>query len=293
MNVRVKIVSVVLILFFSIGCNNKTENKRAEAEAIIKEWVGKTIVFPENIPYRYQRRDTVPDQTSAPYQILLYTDSTGCTSCRLGIDRWKELIEELEEEAPGQVRFLFYFQPKNEKELYFMLKRDRFEHPVYVDVTGELNRQNQLSKNEQYHCFLLDQDNKVLLIGNPTRNPAIKDLYKQVITGKQPEEKPRLTSVEVEQGHIRIPALKKGETTEVFFTMKNTGEHDLKIIAALSSCDCILPKPDFKPVPPGETTTISVKITPESAGQFEWDITVFCNIDGQETKLLIDGFVSE
>lgn len=288
-----KTIGVLLILMFSIGCNKK-DNKKAEAEAVIMEWMGKTIVFPEGIPCRYQGRDTVFAGTDAPCKVLVYIDSTGCTSCRLGIDRWKMWMAEYEQEVTEKVEFLFYFQPKSERELRILLKRDRFEHPVYIDVAGELNRINQFPKNEQYHCFLLDRDNRVLLVGNPTRNRAVGKLYKKVIDGDLQEDKRiQTTTIKVENDHLKLPSLKKGETTEVSFVIKNTGMYDLDIETVLSSCDCVSPEWELKPVPPGESATLIVKIKPESAGHFEWEVAVFCNIDGHETKLRIDGFVRE
>lgn len=74
MGVGVKIVGAVLILLFSIGYNNKTENKKAEAEAFIADLVGKMIVSLEDISYRYHGRDAIFADTNAPYEELVYTD---------------------------------------------------------------------------------------------------------------------------------------------------------------------------------------------------------------------------
>jgi len=131
------------------------------------------------------------------------------------------------------------------------------------------------------------------LIGNPTRNPNIKDLYKQVITGKEKEENLQPTSIEVEQERIQIPSLKIGETTEVSFIIKNTGQRDLHISDVMSSCDCALPSWKHQLTPPGESAEIKVRIKPDSAGDFEWEIEVFCNIDRSNIKFIIEGTVME
>mgnify|MGYP000925728807 FL=1 len=44
-----------------------------------------------------------------------------------------------------------------------------------------MNTLNKFPKNPQYQTFLLDKDNKILLIGSPIGNHHIWNLYKQII----------------------------------------------------------------------------------------------------------------
>ncbi len=50
--------------------------------------------------------------------------------------------------------------------------------------------------NSDYHTFLLDRDNRVVLVGSPVGNPKMWELYKSTIArlgegaGIMPEEKP-------------------------------------------------------------------------------------------------------
>ena len=117
----------------------------------------------------------------APYKMLVYTDSVGCTSCKLNLILWKYYKDELDSIAPKKVDFAFYFQPKNEKELAHLFRRDRFEQVVYIDSAGALKKMNGLEEEMAYQCFLLDKDNKVLAIGNPTVNPELWEVYKKMI----------------------------------------------------------------------------------------------------------------
>jgi len=77
-----------------------------------------------------------------------------------------------------------YFQPKNRKELGLLLRRERLEQVVFVDRDGSLAQTNRFPKDMAYQCFLLDGNNRVLAIGNPTLNPKLWDLYKAIITGE-------------------------------------------------------------------------------------------------------------
>lgn len=169
-----------ILLPFFLSCQ---ESKKTAVTRLVNKWTGKEIILPPISDCTAMGKATpCPDQFSAPYKVLLYTDSTGCTSCKLNLHVWKAYMEEAETLAPGQVDFLFYFQPKNLKELEYLLKRDRLDCPVFIDDKGELDRINQLPEQMEYQCFLLDRDNQVLAIGNPAQNPKMWEIYKQLFT---------------------------------------------------------------------------------------------------------------
>ncbi len=68
-----------------------------------------------------------------------------------------------------KVSFLFYLQPKQSgiRELGYLLRRDRINFPVCIDLNNEIDKINKFSKNPMFRCFLLNKDNKVITIGNP------------------------------------------------------------------------------------------------------------------------------
>jgi len=163
-----------------VGCQ---ESKRSAAEKIVKEWMGKEIIFPEEIDCWYMGRDTLcPTIRDVPYTLLVHTDSVGCTSCKLNLPLWKHYIQEIDSIAPGQVDFAFYFQPKSRKDLGHLLRRDRFEHVIFIDQADALKKSNRFPEEMEYQCFLLDRQNNVVTIGNPTLNPKLWDIYKTAIT---------------------------------------------------------------------------------------------------------------
>ncbi|EXY78088.1 hypothetical protein M084_4198 [Bacteroides fragilis str. 3988 T1] len=61
------------------------------------------------------------------------------------------------------------------------MKRDRFLLPIYIDEYNKIGIQNNFIKEFNYECFLLDQENKILLIGDPTQNMKLWNLYKETI----------------------------------------------------------------------------------------------------------------
>jgi hypothetical protein len=173
-------------------------------EQIVRKWTGKTVIFPDNVKSIYPvEMDTVEqaaiNNDAKKYKILVYTDSAGCTGCKLRLDIWKVYMNELY----SKVNFLFYFQTKSEKELMLFLENEQFRHPVYIDNKSDINRLNHFSDNPAFHCFLLDSDNKILAIGNPANNSNIWELYKKIINGEISDKLP-VTAVEFEQSEIEL-----------------------------------------------------------------------------------------
>jgi hypothetical protein len=174
-----------IFLFLALILYSCNENKlKKNAEKIVREWTGKEIRFPSGIDCFSITKDTsCVDLYSDNYKVLLFVDSLGCTSCRLKLTEWKRIMKEADSVFSKKTEFVFYFQPKNrgEKELKHILSNNGFHHPVFIDKENEIDKLNKFSAKTEYQCFLLDKENKVLMVGNPTLNPGIWVLYKKLI----------------------------------------------------------------------------------------------------------------
>ncbi|MDR3266230.1 MAG: hypothetical protein LBT24_01490, partial [Tannerella sp.] len=83
--------------------------------------------------------------------------------------------------------FIFVIQPKHggDKEIKQLLKQNGFIYPVFIDIDNKIFALNNFPKEQEYQCFLLDKDNKVVMVGNPVLNPAIWKLYKKIILNSE------------------------------------------------------------------------------------------------------------
>ena len=161
---------------------------------IVKEWTGKEVKFPAGLSCTSLGEDmTCLDLYSDSYKILLFVDSTGCTSCRLKLSEWKRIMLEADSAFTRSPEFIFIFQPKkqNEKEMEAILRNKGFRHLVFKDKENEIDKLNKFPSNPDYQCFLLDQDNKVVMVGNPSLNTGVRVLYKRIITESETAESTR------------------------------------------------------------------------------------------------------
>jgi len=77
------ICTLLMLMFATLYFAACQQNNRMETAAkIVAEWTGKEIRFPDGIPCQSSGRDTVciDPHRPAAYKIMLYVDSTGCTS---------------------------------------------------------------------------------------------------------------------------------------------------------------------------------------------------------------------
>lgn len=272
-----KYLYLILLITTFFSCRDK---KKDEISLLVSEWQGKEITFPKKMIFSSQNNSIdnyeIP---KTPYKVLIYIDSLGCTSCKLQLPRWKEMISYTDSITGNQLPYLFFFHPKDEKEVTFLLKRDGFNYPVCIDKGDTLNKLNGFPGDISFQTFLLDQNNNVVIIGNPIHNPAVKDLYIRQISGKTNARQQITTTAIADAAESNIGTIEVYSTKETKFGIKNTGQHPLVIVDVATTCGCAEPTFEKHPAKPGETVYVSVKMTPKDKGFFDETITVKCNAD--------------
>ncbi|MCL2737856.1 MAG: DUF1573 domain-containing protein [Bacteroidales bacterium] len=277
-------------------CSCEDNRKQNEIAKMVNEWTGKEILFIESIPCYVSGKEAplgfCNDFFNKEFKILMYVDSAGCSDCRLKLFEWKQLMEEADSLFRGKVGFLLFFQPKSVNEMVFLFARNQFDYPVFMDVNGTVNRLNHFPQAMQYQCFLLDRDNKVLMIGNPVLNRKIWDLYKSQIGG-QDIEQTILTTIEVDKSVHNYGTIQKDSSNPAVFTVTNTGSYPLIIFHVSTSCGCANVDWDRRPIEPGKTANVRIEMTPDETGYFSKTLEVYCNIQETSFKLTINGSVYE
>jgi hypothetical protein len=275
----------------------KKDKRTDDVQKIVSEWTGKQIKFPDDILCVAigVETDCIP-LSNLSYKMLMYVDSVGCISCKLRLPDWNVVLAEADSLFPGKVDFLFFFQPKDERELTYLFRRDNFRHSVFLDRENRLNKLNHFSSSMEYRCFLLDSNNKVLLVGNPALNPKVWELYKRQISGNaqlEPKATETGTAVQVETPRQNLGTMKTGETYACTFILTNTGDAPLVITNIKTTCGCTVPTWSRQPVAPGATAEIKVEVTPDTPGNFRKTVTVYGNVENVPLQLLVEGEVTD
>ncbi len=279
----------LLFALLLCGCQ---ETKKEKISRLVNEWENKEILFPKNLFFTIFAKDTIAFETvDCDYKIFTYIDSTGCTSCKLQLFKWKELIAKFDSLTHHNTAFLFYFHPKSKREIAYILMRDNLNYPVCIDDADSINKLNHFPDQMMFQTFLLDKENKVLAIGNPVHNPKVEELYLKLVVGEAYTDKPNFsqTKISVDKEVIDLGAFDWQKKQQVTFTIRNEGDQLLVINGVTTSCGCVSTEYNHEPVQGGKSVKIQVSYKADHAEHFDKTVTVYCNASFSPIKLRIKG----
>lgn len=167
------ILIVVLIL---LSCDD-TKNIAID----LSQLQSKPITLPETCEVIADGRDTsITNILISNLKLVVYVDSVGCSLCSISkMYLWEGFIE-YAKPFSNQLKYYFIYSPakKDINDIKMALRNNMFDYPVLIDEKGDFERLNpHLPKNKQLHTFLLDENNNVILVGNPLNNKEVEKLF--------------------------------------------------------------------------------------------------------------------
>ena len=255
--------SLLIITAFSLFISCSTG--RADYESALLEWTGKEIVIPDSLPLVgggwYVNEP-------ANFTIVAYYDSEGCTGCRMKLPFWKEFMDRVDSVSVSKrVRFMLIAATDDEKELEYLMKRDGFTRDVIVDSISSFSKANVLPDDPHLQAFLLDGENRVVLIGNPIDMRSIGKVYLNSVKGGDgsgQEEK----SEDIEEHSHSFGKVRKGETVAHTFYLTNQTADTLRVKDIVSSCDCTVGEISSRVIPPSMRYEMTVRFSDTIPGEF-------------------------
>ena len=152
---------------------------------------------------------------------------------------------------------------------------------------------NHFPTEPAYQTFLLDEDDKVLAIGNPINNPKVKELYLKIIQGEKVAQEKETevinTKVAIDKTSISLGRFDWQKEQKVTFTLKNTGNKPLVVQDINTSCGCTSVSYSKEPVQPGRELNLEVTYKAEHPEHFNKTLTVYCNTESSPLILKIMG----
>lgn len=257
---------------------------------MIKYWQHREVLIPQSSIFTLLGEDTVVMQMANSYKIVSYLDSIGCISCKARLAGWKDFIADLESE---NVPVFIFMNTSNLAEIQLILKRESFNYPICIDEKDSLNKLNHFPSDMRFQTFLLNKDNRVLAIGNPIHNPKVKDLYLNIIQGKEMQpniaNKTFLTSASVNKVYALLGYFDWQKEQKASFMIKNVGNKPLIIQDINTSCGCTTVSYSKEPVQPGKEMKLDVSYKADHPEHFSKTLTVYCNAESSPIRLIISG----
>jgi len=168
------IISIVL----AIACSCNTPKRE------IKRAFGTQVEMPFSLRYysgkylEYERSD------DALATMLIWYDSTQCSGCKLsainGLEDYVRFCKDTV--AVANVDIVFSPPAGIEESFDEAIINAKCKYPLFVDYEGVFAKYNRkLPKSSNLHTFLLDANGKIILVGDPTHNNKLWELYKKYI----------------------------------------------------------------------------------------------------------------
>lgn len=179
-----RIVGIIFILVLLDSCQyekNKQLDISKNETKINQKWKGKNVFFGESLK---SLSKNAPPNNKAKFTIVAYYDG-GCSVCYFQLKKWFEIMKSFE--VYKNVSFKFILSGYNRVYLENNLKVLKF--PIdYVqhDEKEEFVNEYKFLLDPYYEnsAMLLDKDNKVLFIGNPTISKNVKERYIEIMSAK-------------------------------------------------------------------------------------------------------------
>ena len=173
------LVLVGLGLLLYCACNG---NKHPQTGNPISQMMGREILFEELLLFNQQEGATLHSLSeNINYSIIVYVDSSTCEDCSITTAlniRGYQL--ELQQKQRDDIRFIYIFNTQDIGSLQERLRGFGFYHYYFVDFENTFLANNQIPSDKRFHTFLLHK-NRVQVIGNPSANPKIKNLYNKAL----------------------------------------------------------------------------------------------------------------
>lgn len=301
MNVKKCFITLFIVLLI-FSCQNK---KNKEIETILKGMQGKVISFPNPLKAIVMGKDTLcPQMFEKENKIVVYFDTTGCTECKMRLSEWTDLIK-FTRDSVTNLALIFIAAPKggDSKDIISALKKFSINYPFFIDSLNQFVELNEIPRDRRFHTFLINKQNKIVLVGSPIGNDKMWKLYKDYVRKKIKESDAtseveheyistqKETQIEILKDSVSMGRFSFQSIKHVSFHLKNKGKYPLIIQAVNTSCGCTVAKFNKKPIERDETTTITLEYKPNGLGYFTKTADVLCNIPQGFVKLKISGEV--
>lgn len=179
-----RIITIILLIFvFSFAsCNTEVENKRYFKKLVNKYRTKEFItIIPDSVLYKKESISFNQTNLSikANVKIITYIDGQ-CHECTNAFNQWKELIKIAQKNRKLNIFFYVKTNNINEFKKYYYPNK-LHNYPIIIVKNNDILKTNNLIKFDDPKTFLLDKDNKVILVGNPIHGSKLMKLYKQEI----------------------------------------------------------------------------------------------------------------
>lgn len=283
-------LGVILAITVAIVVHS-CQSSETNIEKSVLTLIGKEFKWDDSYKIEIQETPVTLDWDNTDFKIITIVDSSDCISCKMKLEAWDNLINELKCIKGIDIDFIMIIEHEKTKLLSATIHTRDFCLPVFFDETTSFRNTNEINISSTINTFLLDSDNRVIAIGNPILNPKVKRLYTNLISEDATTNSFYDNSVIEGEKSRNIGVIKPYSTNNEVFTLKNISDDTLTVESIIPSCDCVKGICSAPTIAPSKEFDIQVTIQPDSlSGFFTQSLNLFFNELNYATEITIHGY---
>lgn len=179
---RIFLLHLLVFLFVSCNVPKKDATWDKKVENTVSQWIHKKMYLPDSL-------EIVEDTTivgkfylkslKSHRRLVVYIDA-GCGVCLLHFEFWQKFINEAMKKKVNCDYLLYVKIDDLDTDL---VRKMKFTYPFLIDNESLFVDKNELW-DKRFQCALLNDKNEVILVGDPTLNPQLRELYMNVLTSE-------------------------------------------------------------------------------------------------------------
>jgi hypothetical protein len=187
---EIRIVGYILLLaIVNCGLLSACNSQKKELQEEVEKLQSKAIEIPyeQMACWACDSIVAISPWNKAKLKLVHYLDSATCTTCYLQKAAINEFICRIEKMSENEFYNVFIITPgsKAKKRLKSDFLDKRTPQTIFVDSANVFIQMNpNIPSESMYHTFLLDEENKVVLVGNPMLNKQIEDMMLPIVEEK-------------------------------------------------------------------------------------------------------------
>lgn len=177
-----------------IGCYLSACNPRkAEVQRKVEQMQASVITVPYEQMECWATDSVISGSpwNKAKLKLVHYVDSATCSSCYLQKIALKKNLFSMETFSNNEFYNVFIITPdrKSKETLRSKYREKLIPQTIFVDTANVFMKANaNIPSESMFHTFLLDENNKVVLVGNPMLNNKIEDMMISILEEKLGKE---------------------------------------------------------------------------------------------------------
>lgn len=167
------------------ACNSQKKELQEKCEKLQSKEI--EIPYEQMVCWTSDSIKAISPWNRAKLKMIHYVDSAACSTCYLNKIAKNEQLFRMEKFSNNEFYNIFIINPSNKakKRLEMDFNDKLIPQTIFVDSANVFTEVNpNIPSESMYHTFLLDENNKVILVGNPNANEKIAEMLLSIVEKK-------------------------------------------------------------------------------------------------------------